>query len=256
MPKRRSPLSSPAASSPAGDAPRSPAGTPLAPVFNRRLLPKEVKKAATDAGITDQDILLFWAAYERGRQDEREGRLAAIEERLAGLESQSRPPDRGWIDRKHSPGEDDYLGDFDQSPRPDNSLLPPRPDLDAMEWAKAARASGQEPLRLVKKEPTSQNGAGQELPIGRYPAELVTDLVAFAQANSTNPSRAREIMRDYLVECEPTCKNPPSSTGKTVLLRMQTEKILKGEQTTRLGTLDDMDEGEVDKAVQTFGGDG
>ena len=246
MPKRRSPLSSPVALPPAGDSPRSPAGTPLVPVFNRRLLPKEVKKAATDASIADQDILLFWAAYERGRQDEREGRLAAIEDRLAGLGN--RP-----LVRKDDRLKDPWAAP-DFSDRPDESALPPRPDLDAMERAKAARASGQEPLRILKKEPTSQNGAGQELPIGRYPAELVTDLVAFAQLNSTNPSRAREIMRDYLAECEPTCQNPPSSTGKTVLLRMQNEKILKGEQTTKLGALDNMDEGEVQKAVETFGG--
>lgn len=253
MPKRRSPVPIQAASPPVGGPPQPPTGPPLAPAFNRRILPKEVKKAIADAGIGDLEIPLFWAAYERGRQDEREGRLSAIEQRLAAMEGAG----MGWRDAHDGGPEDPYADPRrnGSSSRPSDDNLPPRPDLDAMDRAKASRAAGQEPLRILKvKEPNSQTAAGLELPIGRYPAELVTDLVKFAQENSTNPARARDIMRDYLVECEPTCTNPPSSTGKTVLLKLQTEKILKGEQVTRLGSLEDMDEAEVAGAVASFGG--
>lgn len=250
MPKARAPFQK-QATSPAGAAPPAPAA-PALPAFNRRILPKPVQAAIKEAGIADADIPIFWAAYERGREDERQGRLLEIGDALGRLERGGIRGPQAIIDPFFPPN-GHTNGHSRPDHRPDADSLPPRPDFDAMERAKAEGAPGGAELRIVERRPPQGPSASGEMPIGRYPADLVAELVAWGQNQSTDPALAREIVREYLAECEPRCASPPTSSGRTIIGRLRKMKILRASDTTQMGRAEDIDEGEAAAAAQAFG---
>ena len=242
----------------AGATSPAPAAVPMTvPAFNRRILPKEVLKAIKEAGIGDAEIPLFWAAYERGRQDEREGIIAQLSIHTEAL-ARHKTPMMGWTEpQKFSAiestehGMDHYKNG--NSHRPDDDALPSRPDLDAMERAKAQGAPGGGDLREVRRIQTGQSAAGAELPVGRYGSEVVTKYVQDIREFVTDFEQARLIIREYLTECEPRCANPPSSSGRVIIGRLKKAKIFRGSDTENMGRAEDIDEGEASQAAETFG---